>query len=62
MFQSKKERQNEIEMVTIEELVPEDHLLRYCRLRGKENVRDTGVTDSCLSEHEENCPSPIKGV
>ncbi len=28
MFQSKTERQNEIEMVTIEELVPEDHLLR----------------------------------
>ncbi|MBM7697266.1 hypothetical protein JOD44_002411, partial [Salimicrobium jeotgali] len=28
MLQSKTERQNEIEMVTIEELVPEDHLLR----------------------------------
>ncbi|WP_070121852.1 IS1182 family transposase [Bacillus marinisedimentorum] len=28
MFQSKKERQNEIEMVTIDELVPENHLLR----------------------------------
>jgi len=28
MFQSRKERQNEIEIVTIDELVPEDHLLR----------------------------------
>ncbi|SER20583.1 IS1182 family transposase [Piscibacillus halophilus] len=28
MFNSKKERQMEIEMVTIDELVPEDHLLR----------------------------------
>ncbi|WP_035509833.1 IS1182 family transposase [Halobacillus karajensis] len=28
MFQSRKDRQNELEMVTIEELVPEDHLLR----------------------------------
>ena len=28
MFQSRQERQNEIEMVTIEELVPENHLLR----------------------------------
>ncbi len=28
MFHSRKERQNELEMVTIEELVPQDHLLR----------------------------------
>ncbi len=28
MFQSRKERQNEMEIVTIEELVPENHLLR----------------------------------
>ncbi len=28
MFHSRKERQNEIEILTIEELVPEDHLLR----------------------------------
>ncbi|SEH62264.1 Transposase DDE domain-containing protein [Halobacillus karajensis] len=28
MFQSREDRQNELEMVTIEELVPEDHLLR----------------------------------
>ncbi|MFC2949120.1 transposase, partial [Virgibacillus sediminis] len=28
LFQSMKDRQNELEMVTIEELVPEDHLLR----------------------------------
>uniref|UniRef100_UPI0037C036EC hypothetical protein n=1 Tax=Halobacillus shinanisalinarum TaxID=2932258 RepID=UPI0037C036EC len=28
MFQSRKERQNEMEIVTIEELVPEGHLLR----------------------------------
>ncbi|WP_377888055.1 IS1182 family transposase [Alkalihalobacillus sp. R86527] len=28
MFQSKKDRQNELEMVTIDELVPDNHLLR----------------------------------
>ncbi|MCP3026570.1 hypothetical protein [Halobacillus sp. A5] len=28
MFQSRKERQNEMEIVTIEELVPENHLPR----------------------------------
>ncbi|MFP3489148.1 transposase, partial [Staphylococcus sp. SIMBA_130] len=28
MFQSRQNRQNELEMVTIEELVPENHLLR----------------------------------
>lgn len=28
LFQSKRDRQNEIEVVTIEELVPENHLLR----------------------------------
>ncbi|GGF24790.1 hypothetical protein GCM10010954_24630 [Halobacillus andaensis] len=28
MFQSRKERQNEMDIVTIEELVPENHILR----------------------------------
>ncbi|UOQ45490.1 hypothetical protein MUN89_05965 [Halobacillus salinarum] len=50
LFQSRKARQNEMEIVTIEELVLEKKLyaLLYCCLRGKEKVKEQALmTAAC---------------
>ncbi|WP_249366982.1 MULTISPECIES: hypothetical protein [Neobacillus] len=48
MFKPKEYSQSEYEFVSIKKLVPDDHGLRYCQLRGLINVREQALlTPDC---------------
>ncbi|MYL43185.1 hypothetical protein [Virgibacillus salexigens] len=54
-----------MKMMTIEELVPEDHLLGRLTTTAISSLSlktpRTSITDGCLPEHDEGFPSPTQG-